>query len=110
MQKIIRVKDDKDLLAMQMLLDDGWYVVDSNVIQFAVADGMQGKLHVKKAYGGYIDYILSDGSDNAICEICNYRREAEGTYSNDLPQEELKLPPIPEGSKVYINGQEVLST
>ena len=108
MQKLIRVKDDKDLLVLKMLMDDGWYVVESNIMPFTASSPTA---KVTKAYGGYIDYILSDGKDIEWCEECPYKKNAVGTYSvSNLPHEELKLPPIPEGAKVYINGQEELST
>lgn len=57
MQKLIRVKDDKDLIPLRMLLDEGWEIVQSNTMQYC-AESLQSKIPQVKAYGGYIDYIL----------------------------------------------------
>lgn len=87
MQKFVRVRDDKDLLQLKELMDEGYEVWESNVMPY-VCTTVNSKLPQAKVYGGFIDYILIKD------------------------EEPLRIPKLEtfDSYPVFMNGQERLDT
>lgn len=61
MQKVIRVKDDKDIQTLNVCLADGCTIVGTETIPFVTAVVTASKMPGIKVYGGWTDYIIDDG-------------------------------------------------